>query len=96
MTTQNYDDSGSVSSPPEPRWYCLSIEGLCSLGNNYRARILSVTCKTGPDSYKKHYLGLSDNVSFVVEQVDGNKADPSQYRVVFKPAAVVSNVEIRQ
>lgn len=76
--------------------YMLTIEGLCSLGNNDSARALSVTCKTGPDSYKKHYLGLSDNVSFVVEQVDGNKADPSQYRVVFKPAAVVPNVEIRQ
>ena len=76
--------------------YMLTIEGLCSLGNNDSARALSVTCKTGPDSYKKHYLGLSDNVSFVVEQVDGNKADHSQYRVVFKPAALVPNVEIRQ
>lgn len=75
--------------------YMMTIEGLCSLGND-SARALSVTCKTGPDSYKKHYLGLSDNVSFVVEQVDGNKADPSQYRVVFKPAALVPNVEIRQ
>ena len=76
--------------------YMLTIEGLCSLGNNDSARALSVTCKTGPDSYKKHYLGLSDNVSFVVEQVDGNKADPFQYRGVFKPAALVPNVEIRQ
>lgn len=31
MTTKNYDDSGSVSSPPEPRWYCLSIDATLSL-----------------------------------------------------------------
>lgn len=31
MTTQNYDDSGSVSSPPKPRWYCLSIDGAATL-----------------------------------------------------------------
>lgn len=31
MTTPHYDDSGSVSSPPEPRWYCLSIDGAATL-----------------------------------------------------------------
>ena len=31
MTTKNYDDSGSVSSPPKPRWYCLSIDGAAPL-----------------------------------------------------------------
>lgn len=49
--------------------YILSIEGLCSLGNNDGNKRLSVTCKTGPSAYKKHYLGLSDNVTFFAEQV---------------------------
>ncbi len=31
MTTPHYDDSGSVSRPPEPRWYCLSIDGAATL-----------------------------------------------------------------
>ena len=42
--------------------YMLTIEGLCSLGNADPAGQLSVTCKTGPSEYKKHFLGLSDNV----------------------------------
>ena len=46
--------------------YMLTIEGLCSLGNSDKARELSVTCKTGPNEFKKHFLGLSDNVSYVV------------------------------
>ena len=31
MTTQNYDDSGSVSNPLKPRWYYLSIDGAATL-----------------------------------------------------------------
>lgn len=76
--------------------YMLSIEGLCSLGNKDKARELSVTCKTGPKSYKKHFLGLSDNVTFFVEQVDAATTDAYQYRVVFKPLAIVPNIEIRK
>src|SRR5690348_13773967 len=48
--------------------YILTIEGLCSLGNFDDSGELSVTCKVGPDSYKKHFLGLSDNVTYFAEQ----------------------------
>jgi hypothetical protein len=40
--------------------YMLTIEGYCSLGNNDKSERLSVTCKTAPGVYKKHYLGGSD------------------------------------
>src|SRR6185312_9471569 len=50
--------------------YLLTIEGLCSLGNNDRDNRLRVTCKVGKNEYKRHYLGLSDNVSFFAEQTD--------------------------
>ena len=73
--------------------YILSIEGLCSLGNDDRAGRLSVTCKIGPDAYKKHYLGLSDNVTFFAEQMESVKASPYHYRVIFKPQAIVPDVD---
>ena len=75
--------------------YMLSIEGYCSLGNNDRAGFLSVTCKTGPGVYKKHFLGLSDNVTFFVEQLDAKNVSTSFYRVVFKPSTIVPDIEIR-
>src|SRR5690606_24631213 len=50
--------------------YILSVEGLCSLGNTDSAGQLSVTCKTGHSSYKKHFLGLSDNVTYFAEQIE--------------------------
>jgi len=76
--------------------YMLSIQGLCSLGNNDKAREVSVTCKTGPASYKKHFLGLSDNVTFFVEQVDASTVSQYQYRVIFKPLAIVPDIDIRK
>jgi len=75
--------------------YMLSIEGYCSLGNNDRAGYLSVTCKTGPGVYKKHFLGLSDNVTFFVEQLDAKNVSTSFYRVIFKPSTIIPDIEIR-
>ena len=75
--------------------YMLTIEGYCSLGNMDDPGELTVTCKVGEDSYKKHFLGLSDNVTYFVEQVDPATVSKSNYRVVFKPSVIVPDVEIR-
>jgi hypothetical protein len=75
--------------------YMLTIEGLCSLGNSDKPRQISITCKTGASQYKKHFLGLSDNVTYFVEQLEANKLDPYHYRVIFKPNAIVPDIEIR-
>lgn len=75
--------------------YMLSIEGLCSLGNYDKAREVSVTCKTGPGAYRKHFLGLSDNVTFFVEQVEPATASPYRYRVTFKPESIIPAIELR-
>jgi hypothetical protein len=75
--------------------YMLSIEGLCSLGNNDRSRELTVTCKTGPTSFKKHFLGLSDNVTYFAEQIDSVDASTSHYRVIFKPSVIIPDINLR-
>lgn len=75
--------------------YILVIEGLCSLGNNDTGLRMSVTCKTGPTSYKRHFLGLSQNVTFFAEQLEGVAASQYRYRVMFNPLAAVPSIEIR-
>lgn len=75
--------------------YMLTIEGLCSLGNQDKAREVSVTCKTGVDSYKKHFLGLSDNVTFFAEQIESSAVSKYHYRVIFKPEAIIPDVDLR-
>lgn len=75
--------------------YMLTIEGLCSLGNNDSVGQLTVTCKTAPEEYKKHFLGLSDNVTYFVEQVDASAAAPYHYRIIFKPLTILPNIEVK-
>jgi hypothetical protein len=75
--------------------YMLSIEGLCSLGNYDTEGELSVTCKTGPNEYKKHFLGLSDNVTYFAEQIDPSTVDAYHYRVIFRPSVIVPDLEIQ-
>lgn len=75
--------------------YLLTIEGLCALGNEDSDKRLSVTCKVGKDSYKKHYLGLSDNVSFFVEQTDEKTEDPFRYKVLFRPESIIPDIDLQ-
>lgn len=75
--------------------YILQIEGLCSLGNHDSAGRMSVTCKTGPGQYRKHFLGLSHNVTFFAEQIGSVGASTSHYRVTFKPSVIIPDVEMR-
>lgn len=75
--------------------YILEVSGLCSLGNDDPEGELSVTCMTGPSQYKKHFLGLSDNVTYFAEQLDGRDVSTRRYKVVFKPSVIVPDVEAR-
>lgn len=75
--------------------YMLSIEGLCSKDNSSTANTLGIVCKVGPNSYKKHLLGLSDNVTFFIEQIDGVKTNPYFYRVTFKPSVIIPDIDVR-
>lgn len=76
--------------------YMLTIEGLCSLGNSDPKGQLSVTCKVGPDAYKKHFLGLSDNVTYFVEQIEPATADVYHYMVIFKPSVIIPDFDLNR
>jgi hypothetical protein len=75
--------------------YLLSIEGYCSIHKDNDDDQLEVTCKTGENTYKKHYLGLSDNVTYFVEQVSGAHVSKDHYKVVIKPSTVIPGFEVR-
>ena len=75
--------------------YILTIEGRCSLGNEDTIKRLSVTCKVGPNAFKKHFLGLSDNVTFFAEQIGDVNVSTYHYRVIFKPSVIIPSVDPR-
>ena len=71
--------------------YMLSVEGRCSIDD--RNRQLEVTCKTGPDAYVKHFLGLSDNVTYFVEQLKAKDVSIYHNRIIFKPQTIVPDID---
>jgi hypothetical protein len=78
--------------------YLLVVEGRCSVEkaeSALGAGSLEVTCKIGPDQYKKHYGGLSDNVSFFVEQLESKDVSVYHYRVLFKPENIIPDIDIQ-
>ncbi|APQ42152.1 hypothetical protein PBI_MRMAGOO_48 [Mycobacterium phage MrMagoo] len=72
--------------------YLLEIQGKCSTGND--GQQLTVSCKT-KDGVKLHRLGLSDNVSYFVEQLDAANVSTDHYRVVFKPSVILPDIDLR-
>lgn len=77
--------------------YLLTITGYCSVetGNSALAGSLEVTCKTGPGAYKKSFLGLSDNVTYMVQQIDPIDVSTSRYKVIFKPSTIIPDIDVK-
>jgi hypothetical protein len=71
--------------------YLLSIEGRCSIED--QGNQLEVTCKVSDDGYKKHFLGLSDNVSYFVEQMELIDVSEYHYKVYFRPETIIPDIE---
>lgn len=60
----------------------LYVEGYMSISNNSHSELV-VTCKVGPEEYKKDYIYLNDYTLYVVEDITGTHADPYHYVVEF-------------
>ena len=75
--------------------YILSIEGKCSFDPNESGRKVDVMCKTGSNDYKKHSLGLSDNVTYFSEQLKSSDVSAYHYRVIFKPQVIIPDIDTK-
>ena len=71
----------------------LEAEGFMSISNN-SARELVITCKTGPNTYKKNYVYLNDYTLYAVEDITGTHTDPYHYKMYFHYAPPFS-VELK-
>lgn len=63
--------------------------GNLSIDTSENHKELAVTVKLGEDEYRKHYLGLSDNVTYIVEQLDHSDVSRYHYELVFKPQSIL-------
>ena len=72
--------------------YMLQMEGYLSIAD--QGNQLEVTVKTDDGAFMKHFLGLSDNVTYFVEQLDPAMVSDARYRVIFKPSSIVPNIDL--
>lgn len=73
--------------------YMLVVEGRCAIKDETGQ--LEVTCKIGEDEYIKHFLGLSDNVTYFAEQLTGIDVSLYHHRITWKPQAILPDVDFR-
>ena len=74
--------------------YVLTIEGKCSF-DAVNERKVDVTCKVGDKEFKKHSLGISDNVTYFSEQLTSKGVSVYQYKVDFRPTTIIPDVDLK-
>ena len=73
--------------------YLFEIIGYCSIHKDNNDNQLEVTCQVADGQYKKHYLGISDNVTYFVEQLHSQNVDKYHYIVIFKPSVILPDIQ---
>lgn len=73
-----------------------SVEGYCSYETpgNVVEIVCSPTRGGNPEQVERTTMGLSDNVTFVVTQMEGVKVSTFRPRVIFRPETIVPNFDL--
>lgn len=56
--------------------------------SNSGSKELEITCQTGQNEYKKHYVYLNEWTLYVVEDLSGAKVDPYHYEINYLPEMI--------
>lgn len=73
--------------------YIAVIEGRCSIDPGTTR--LDVTCKTAPNAFEKHFLGLSDNVTYFAMQTEVVDVSVYHNRIIWKPQSIIADIDLR-
>lgn len=72
--------------------YLFVVEGKCSIEFPEPTK-REIVCKLKDGSFVKHHVDRSDNVTLISEQTNGTSVSTDHYRVIFKPEAIIPNVD---
>ena len=61
------------------------MQGRMSITADVDDNQLEVIVENGEDDYSKHFVGLSDNVTYVIEDVEGADVENTKYTLNFNP-----------
>ena len=68
-----------------------SVEG-DGLGN---LNALTIICKEGPGQYKKHFVGMSDNMFFISTQIKAVNVSEYRTKFILKPENIVPDFDLQ-
>ncbi len=74
--------------------YLFSITGNCSVETDNTDNQLEVICKVGEDKYQKHFLYLSNETTYTIEQLEYTETSKYDYEIIFKPKSIIP-IEIK-
>jgi hypothetical protein len=72
------------------------VEGKCSIEGDGLGDLhsLIVTCKQGPGDYRKHYVGMSDNMFFISTQLKGIAVSEYRTKIILKPQGIIPDFDL--
>lgn len=62
-----------------------SIEGLMNIKADTKDNQLELTVEVADGKYKKHFIGLSDNVTYTIEDISGSEVSKYHYSINYNP-----------
>lgn len=68
-----------------------SVEGKCSVE---REAELVVTCRHGENDYRKHYMGHSDNVTWISTQLEPVDVSVYHTKIILKPENILPDFDL--
>jgi hypothetical protein len=73
------------------------IVGRCSIEGDGLGtlRALTVICKQGPHDFRKHYVGMSDNMFFISTQLKGLNVSQYHTEIILKPQNIVPDLQVQ-
>lgn len=75
--------------------YIAEVTGKCSVDDSTDLdKTLAVTCKVGPNTFIKDYLGKSDNVTWFALQQKPVAESVYNFKITFKPETIIPNLQL--
>lgn len=62
-----------------------SIEGLMNIKADTTDNQLELTVEVADGKYKKHFIGISDNVTYTIEDISGSEVSKYHYSINYNP-----------
>lgn len=62
-----------------------SMEGRMNINADTEDNQLEIIVEIADGEYKKHFIGLSDNVTYTVEDISGSEVDKYHYEINYNP-----------